>query len=302
MRVIGCSMRDKNFLRACQLIKKNLVNLDMNRAFNSVGSNVFFEFGEEKEIIHKNGRRNLRKEWSIWLSKVSWRLTKNEEYIIGSGDPPEEIQVNIQKLLGKRFRSFQFLSQFLDIEFNFEDGYQLTTFFNWIEEDQWTLFLPDNTNIGVDCANAEEIKNIRKTAKHFQINENYKKIELPYKDIGVTGIDYNKYGLPVIYLEHDTWISLENCTWRLERDNDYLIGCLDDDYSKTNENLLSLIENKLNQIDVINSMMDARFQFENQYVLKTFTCCRAPAQWKVCLKDVPVFYANIQILDKQDEN
>ena len=34
-----------------------------------------------------------------------------------------------KKLLGKRFRSLSFLSQFLDAEFNFENGYQITTFF-----------------------------------------------------------------------------------------------------------------------------------------------------------------------------
>jgi hypothetical protein len=292
-------MDGKHFLRACKLIKTNLVNLDMNRAFNSIGSNVFFEFGKGKEVVFKNGKKSIQKEWSIWISHASWRMTKKEKYIIGSGDAPQDIQSSIQKLLGKRFRSFQFLSQFLDVEFNFEDEYQLTTFFNWAEEDQWTLFLPDQTNIGVDCSSPEAIKNVQEVAEHLPIAQTtHKKLELPNKDTFITDIDRNEHGLITLYFTNETSISLENCTWRIEKNKNYLSGCLDGDQNKIDIKTSVLIGKKLNQIDIINSMMDAVFKFEDQIVMKIFTCYRAINQWNVYYKNNCIFHANIQIFEE----
>ena len=65
----------------------------------------------------------------------------------------------------------------------------------------------------------------------------------------------------------------------------------------TKEGVSELLQ-KLKQIDVGGPMMDGRFQFEGQYVLKTFSCCRLENQWNVCLKGVPIFHANIQIEKK----
>jgi hypothetical protein len=110
------------FLEACNLLNTSLINQVMDRTYNSVGSNIFFEFGKQKEILLQNGKKRLQKEWCIWLSWTSWRITQHGQYIVGSGESLEvNIQAYLEKLLGKRFQSFQFLSQFLDVEFNFED-------------------------------------------------------------------------------------------------------------------------------------------------------------------------------------
>ena len=135
-------MNKKEFVKSLKLLQSDLVKLSVNTAFNSIGSNVFFEFGQEIEKNVSNGKKELRKEWVIWISMASWRMTRHGKYIGGSGDDRGLIEGNIQRLLGKHFQSIHILSQFLDVEFNFEDGYQLTTFFNWREEDQWTIFLP----------------------------------------------------------------------------------------------------------------------------------------------------------------
>ena len=286
-------MNDKHFLHACELIKTNLFNLDMNRAFNSIGSNVFFEFGKGKEVVFKNGRKRIKKEWIIWISDASWRVSKKGKYIVGSGDSPKTIQLNIQNLLGKRFHSFQFLSQFLDIEFNFDDDYQITTFFNWSEENQWTVFLPDQTNVGVDCSDQDTIQNVQEIATHLPIIDTYKKLDFPPKEIVLNGITYNKYDLPTFHFENDISINLENCTWRLEKNNGYIIGYLDGDKSKFSNKLSELTGKRLKQIDIANAMQDSRFQFEDGYILKTFTCCRRIAQWKICIQNKTVFSADI---------
>lgn len=292
-------MDAKNFLHAYELINTNLVNEIMSRTFNSIGSNIFLEFGREQEVIFTNGRKSVQKEWALWVSYASWRITKNNKYFVGSGENLDiNIQSHLEKLLGKRFQSFRIISQFLDAEFNFEDGYQLMTFFNWSNENQWTFFFPDRTTIEVDCSSPEAIKHVQDIAERVPIIETYKKIEFPKQDVVVIEITYDKRGLPTFHFGNETSINLENCTWRLEKNKNYLVGCLDDD--KINSSISELIGKKLKQIDVANSMMDARFQFEDQYVLKTFSCCRIANQWRICSKGSPIFHASVQIIEIRD--
>jgi len=274
-------MEDERFLKAYDLINKSLVELKMDRTYNSIGSNVFFQFGKEKEIIFKNGRKDVKKEWNIWIGITSWRITKNDEFIVGSGDSPKMMQAGIEDLLGLRFQSFLFLSQFLDAEFNFENGYQITTFFNWMEENQWTIFLPNNSEIYVDCPSKKEIENVQNIASQFQIKENYEELISPVQGKVIHEISYDKKTMPIFCFEDKFSIDLKTCAWRLEKDNRYVVGCRDDDFEKADSELLQLVGKKLQRIDIANSMMDARFQFEDGFTLKTFSCCHIKEQWKI---------------------
>lgn len=291
-------MNKRDFLKSLELIKLNLVNQDVKKVFNSIGSNIFFEFGKDIETSLLNGKKDLLKEWIIWIGNASWRITKQGRYIVGSGDNSQTISANIQQLMGKRFQFFQILSRFFDIDFTFEDGYQLTTFFNWVEENQWTVFLPDQTEISIDFSNKEVIKNIKEIADCLLIKENYKHLDLPIMDVVVRNINYDKADLPTIHLKNDIFISLEICTWRLEKDNEYCIGYLDENKEEVKNKLSKIIGKRIKRVDVANSMMDARFQFEDQYVLKTFSCCRTVSQWGVYSKKGALFHANIPIADK----
>lgn len=292
-------MENKEFLHACKLINANLIHLKMDRAFNSIGSNVFFQFGKEKKIELIKGKQVIEKEWSLWISLASWRINKSNKYIVGSGDSPHTIQSNIQSILGKRFQSFRFLSQFLDVEFNFEDGYQITTFFNWMEEDQWSLLLPDDSNIGVDCSNAEAIKNVQNISKHFKVEEKYEGIDLQLKKTALTNITFNKWNLPIFHFKNDSSIHLEICAWRLEKNGNYVVGCLDEELNKIKRELMHLVGKNLKQIDVANPMMDARFQFEGGFILKTFSCCQKEEQWKIYEGKKLMFCASIPLLEIQ---
>ena len=274
-------MEDENFSKAYELINTLLVNEKMDRTFNSIGSHVFFEFGKEKIVEFKNKRKFIEKEWSIWIGITSWRITKNNEFIVGSGDSPKMIQAGIKDLLGLRFQSFLSLSQFLDAEFNFEKGYRITTFFNWMEEDQWTVFLADGSSINIDCSSEKEIENVQNIASQFQIKEKYEELISPVQGKVVHEISYDKNTMPILCFEDNFSIHLESCAWRLEKDNHYVIGCLDDYFEKTESGLLQLIEKKLKRIDIANSMMDTRLQFEGGLVLKTFSCVHVKEQWKI---------------------
>ena len=292
-------MNDKKFLRACEFINKHLIDLDVKHAFNSIGSNIFFDFGKKKEII-QNGSKSSKWEWTIWIGNAPWRISKNGKFIVGSNDHRDIIQTNIQKLIGKHFHSFQFLSQFLDVAFNFDDGYQITTFFNWFEEDQWLIFIPDGNNIVINCSNYEEIKNVRKIAKHFPFIENYKELNFPHDERVLTDITYKNNEHPIFNFENIFSIDLRFCDWRLERNQDYLIGYTDlylkNDKDKIYNIMNELIGKKLKKIDV-NSFMEGRFQFEDQYVIKTFACLRLSDQWRLISKKIPSFYAKIPLAE-----
>jgi hypothetical protein len=285
-------MNKQYFLKALNLVRSKLVKLKVNRAFNSIGSNIFFEFGKNKITVLPNGKHVAQKEWSIWVSDASWRINQNGKYVIGSNDRSQLIQENIQKLLGKRFQSFNVLSHFLDIEFNFEDGYQLTTFFNWKEDNQWTIFLPDQTDIRIDCASRGAIKNIQSLAKLVLIKNAFCEINLLLQDMIIKDIICDKCDLLVLQCKNDITIYLENYVWRLEKNNNYYIGYLDDNMNKPRK-LSEIIGNKIKKIEIANVMMDARFQIGDHYVLNTFTCSNTSNQWKICSKNTVLFSANI---------
>lgn len=286
----------KSILNTCETINKHLVGLEINRVFNSVGSNIFFEFGKDREV--SNGKEGTGRECAIWIGNASWRISKNGKYIIGSNDCREDIHLHMQEMLGKCFQSFQFLSQFLDVVFNFDEGYQITTFFNWMEEDQWTIFLPDKTNIGIDLSNYEEIQSVRENAKCFPVIEYYKELNYPHEERVITDITYKNNEHPIFNFESKFYIDLRFCDWRIEKDENYLIGYTDlylsDDKNNYWKKIGELVGKRIIKIEV-NSFMEGRFQFEDQYVIKTFACLRLIDQWGVLSKENHSFHAKIQL-------
>lgn len=266
------------------------MKMNVNRAFNSFGSNVFFEFGNEQEITLSNGKKDVQKEWIIWISNASWRISKNNiEYIVGSFDNPKLIQDKIQELLGKQFESFSVLSNFFDLEFNFSEGYKITTFFNWIEENQLTLFFPDQTEVRLDCAEKKQIKELQSLIK-YPINEQYTSLELPIENLFIQKITREpETNFLTFHCNEQVSIQFQNCTWRIEKDNKYCIGNLDEEEKKTK--LSELIGKKINRIDLANKMMDSRFTIDANYFLKTFSCAKSASQWKIYIGIEPFFSA-----------
>lgn len=301
-------MKNENFNYSYKSINKNLAGLELMHAFNSVGTNVFFDFGQEKIKTYKNGKNSSEWDWTIWLGNIAWRLSKNGKYIVGAEDPRDLIETQIQKIIGKGFQSFHFLSQFLDIAIKFDEGYQLTTFFNWCKKNQWIIFLPDRSCIGADCSNQEEIQKIKKISENFQITENYKKLNIPIGEVILKKIFYEEYWRVLFLFENTIWIDFGNSRWRLEKNDEYLAGWtdfyFDEEDVKENKirNILNqLIGKKLINIET-NDFMDGKLHFEDGYVLKTFICHKSEYQWDIYLKNTPIFEATIQIIDDDEKN
>ena len=300
-----CLMEYIEFLRTYELMKKKMINLEVTRVFNSIGSNITLQLGDDI-VIFTNGKERNRKEWSLRIGNAAWRLSKDGNYVVGSEDDRELIQSSIEKLVGKSIRSFQFISHFMDLEISFEDNYQLTTFFNVFADDQWALLSPDNNSIGIDCSNYNKIRTIVNIAKQFPIFENYQNLQFPIDEMELTKIIYNQNEHPILKFGNKYLIDLRFCTWRLQRDDIYLLGYVDLILSNLNFNryigkkrkfyylINELIGKSLKKIEV-NSFMDGSFYIEDQFILKTFSRLRSIHQWRI-YNEENQFYAKIPIL------
>lgn len=292
---------DRNqFLEACNLLNTSLVSQVMNRTYNSVGSNIFFEFGKEKEVVFRNGKTRLQKEWCIWLSWTSWRISQYDKYIIGSGENLEvNLQVYLKKLLGKRLLSLRFLSQYLDLEIDFEDGYRVTTFLNRIEEKQWLIFFPNATEMVIDCSSEKEIKFVQELSKQIKIKNKYKKLELSFIGEEVKGFLFFENNLTKILLAEDFSIGLGLSAWRLEKNDqyqlgrkDYYFGSIEGESKELESKLLNLVGKKIECVSIDSSGMDVRLELEDGYAFEIFIHSKVEP-WKICVKNQIVFQARL---------
>lgn len=273
----------------------------MDRTYNSVGSNIFFEFGKQQEIIFQNGKKRLRKEWSIWLSWTSWRISQHNKYVIGSGESPEvNIQIYLERLLGKRILSFRFLSQFLDLEINFEDGYQVTTFFNRIEENQWIIFLSNNTEIVIDCSSEKAIKSVQHLSKQIEIKNKYKKIDVSFLDTEVRELLFSEEGLSKIICTERFSIDLGLSAWRLEKNDqyqvgrkDYYFGTIEGQSKELQDKLTDLIGKKIKRMSLDSLGMDTKLEFEDGYIFEIFTHSKVEP-WKIYNKNEIILHAKAE--------
>lgn len=273
----------------------------MDRTYNSVGSNIFFEFGKQIESVLPNGKKSTQKEWCIWLNWTSWRISHHDKYVVGSGENPEvNIQTHLEKLLGKRFQSFFIISQFLDVEFNFADGYKVTTFFNRASENQWLMFLPGDSEIVIDCSTKESISSLRSLSKQIEVKCKYKKLDLLLSEAAVNEIFYAENKILKLVFANSFSIDLGSAGWRLEKDGEYCGGALDYYFESKQEQetgfknkLFELIGKNLRHISIDHTGMDVRLEFEGGSIVEIFTQAQADP-WKISHKEVVLLCANIK--------
>ncbi len=280
-------MDHRHFLQSFEWINRDLKLLKVNRAYKSLGWNVFFEFGKNIEIPTANGKSRSRKEWKIWIGNASWRITKGEEYYAGSQTPASlqksgdffvdspthenTIQQAIQIFLEKQFHSLNVISPFLDAEFVFENDLKITTFFNSFDDRQWLAYLPDRTEIFVDCSTKESVADVVNFSKQLAIKDKYTKTRLLQIDPDLEDIHCNEDDLSFGFANHYQ-LDTRKSAWRITKNNEYLIGRLDHYFKKEgyNDIISQLHQKKLTGVATDQSGMDARFQFGEGYVLEVF--------------------------------
>lgn len=142
-------MNAKGYLKTIKAVESNLVGEEIKTTQNSIGSNIFIGFGKSLGGTLPDGRPRSARERELWVSDAAWRLTKDGRFIVGSGSYQSEIEIKIQELLKKKFISMRVTSQFLDVDFIFDFGYTLHTFFYLTEDNQWTMFFPKKMKISI---------------------------------------------------------------------------------------------------------------------------------------------------------
>jgi hypothetical protein len=253
-----------------------------------------------EELYLSNGRKILTSEWTIWLSNTSWRIKKYGKYIVGSDDDRELIHKTLEDFVGKYCHAVHILSCYLDVDFDFEDGYKITTFFNWSIEDQWFLFLPDKKEVVIDCSTKESIRSLQSLSKQISINDQFTKVSLSILEEKVSEISYNEDRVSKLILSNGFLVDLGTATWRLAKNDEYYLGRLDyyfgckEEQEKDLKNIISdLIGKSLKNVSIDSTGMDVRLEFEDGYIFEIFTHSKVEP-WKIYSKNEIVLHAKVE--------
>ncbi len=292
-------MNIEQFLSYFKQSALQLVGKQVKEAWNSVGYNIFLEFGDVISFSKtKDGRSYSNWEWGIHIGDSAWRLTKDRHFVVGSESYKEDIEQKIQELLSKKFVSVEITSQFLDLEINFEDEYQICTFFFWQTEDQWWFSFPDRAStptkkeyISVSCETPEEIRDVMELSLKFPIHEHYEVLTDVLDGKIIKGIVLDEARL-YISCKGGEAIMIDTWHWRLEKDGhfDTTSSRISSDEKTIFSRLKVLVGQEIKRVDTANGRMDIRIVIGSHYVLKTFTSSDW-GQWFVFNKDDDVIVA-----------
>ncbi len=268
------------FILELKNINFALPDKKVEKAWHSIGGNIFFDFGDIlSTYINRRGETRSLWEWGIHIGNSAWRLTKDKRFLVGSESYVEDIEKKIQGLLSKKFVSIEIVSQFLDLEINFEEGYQIQTFFFWEADDQWWLAVPNkasspphNEYLSVDCETPEQIRDVLELSLRLPSRDNYE----PLTDV----LDGKL--IKRIFLEKDRifmtcedrwYFAIDMWRWRLEKGGGYELGSFRADSSDEElaKRLQVLVGERIKRVDAANDKNDLRIQIGDHYVLKTFT-------------------------------
>ncbi len=274
----------KNFIENFHFFNKSLLGEVVKRSYISIGSHIFVNFGEEFESKFPNGKPCKKSPWTIWIgANVQWRLSQNGKFVVGSSQSYDQMNAGVQRLFGKKYLSYSIISQLMDIQFEFEDGYQLTSFFNVLIHEQWVLFCKNENTAGLVAETLGEVKQIQHLSSHFSIQNLFKDISLPIRQKRLIHFSLEEAEL-YLHFEDDLTLCLDCCDWRIEKNDEYCIGSgefsLENDID-IHQYLDEIKGKKLVQSSVTQPFQDAMFEFENKYVIKTFSCLKDPVPWRI---------------------
>ncbi len=301
-------MDNNDFLANLKNVNSSLIGKKVERAWNSIGYNIFFDFGDIiSTYVNRRGETRPNYEWGIHIGDSAWRLTKNRRFVVGSESYKEDIEKKIQELLSKNFISMKITSQFLDLEINFVDDYQIRTFFYWETDDQWWLSFPnrsitcpDKDYIGVDCETPEKIKDVLELSLRLPIHEHYE----PLTDI-LDGKVIKRISLEeeriFIVCDYRLYFVIDTRSWRVEKDGGFHIGSfrykgeIKDEQLQTR--LQVLVGQKIRRVDAANEKNDLRIELGEHYVLKSFIQSEWD-QWFIDFKDETLLSHEVQATER----
>lgn len=127
-----------------------IIGMKMTRSKLGYGSFITMDWGKDKveEFKTKHGiEKQIFGEWHLWIYMCAWRLEKNGEPVIGSGDEKKAIESKIPLLTGKKLIQAQVINDSFDVFFDFEEGYRLLLFSFEIEDSEQWLFFTQNEKV-----------------------------------------------------------------------------------------------------------------------------------------------------------
>jgi hypothetical protein len=112
------------------------------------GSFINFDFGKDIEKTLKTRSDGYKTiyfgEWYIWVYMCTWRIDKNDSPLIGSHDPRELIEQNLQKLECQKLSEISIHNKAFDSSFSFGEEYKLHLFSCQVSDyEQWKFFTPE---------------------------------------------------------------------------------------------------------------------------------------------------------------
>jgi len=105
----------------------------------------------------------------------------------------------------------------MDIQFEFEDGYQLTSFLNVLIEEQWILFCSNGNTLGLNAETIDEVKEIQKLSDQFVIKNFFQDISLPIDQKKISSFSIKESAELYLNFEEKLSLHLNDCEWRLEK-------------------------------------------------------------------------------------
>ena len=200
-----------------------------------------------------------------------------------------------------------FISQFLDIELDFEGGYRINTFFNYAVENQWLIFLPNDSEIVIDCSTKKSIKSLQFLSKQINIHYRFTKVNLSILGEKVDGISYDEGKVSKLILSNDFLVDLGTAAWRLAKNDeyylgrlDYYFGCKEEQETELRNMVSGLIGKSLKDMSVDASGMDVRLELEDGYIFEIFTHSKIEP-WKIYSKNEIVLHAKVKSTENQTE-
>ncbi len=110
------------------------------------GSFITIDFGKDTTVevqTRKGVSESVRGEWHLWVVMSAWRLNRNKEPILGSGDERDVINEKLSVLEGRKYISGKIINNSFDCLLEFEENISLNLFSFYIADSrQWMLFTP----------------------------------------------------------------------------------------------------------------------------------------------------------------